>query len=203
VVAHVPGAPAPFPTLQHLPRDYADVSICTLLVPAEEAARLAAHAEAAPAHGREGKGGGWRCIVGLPERSRAVLVRRAVPLLRAMLRGLREEDGGDGAPRGPTGAVKAWGEAMGGTDAAAAAALPGPMVGDPVGAARRDARGGGSVRAEITYVLRLLGAAGGPPRAPRGRGLRVLSLDGGGIRGLVLVELLRKVRLGGGEGGRW
>ncbi|KAJ1483421.1 hypothetical protein T484DRAFT_1896081, partial [Baffinella frigidus] len=94
VIAHVSGAPAPFPMLQHLPRDYGDVTVCTLVVPMEEAQRLIAVADASPTQGRESKGAGWQCAINPGARSREVLVRRAVPLLRAMLRDWADAGGG-------------------------------------------------------------------------------------------------------------
>jgi len=44
-----------------------------------------------------------------------------------------------------------------------------------------------------------LGASPSFSRTVSGRGIRVLAMDGGGIRGLVLVELLRKIELDSGR----
>ena len=52
-------------------------------------------------------------------------------------------------------------------------------------------------RGDILRIQRLLGDSSA--RTLSGRGVRVLAMDGGGIRGLVLVELLRKVEADSGR----
>jgi hypothetical protein len=54
-------------------------------------------------------------------------------------------------------------------------------------------------RAHVAHVLRLLGSSPGISRTVSGRGVRILAMDGGGIRGLVLVELLRKLEANTGK----
>jgi len=45
VILHVGGLPVPFPLLEHLPRDYGDLMIPTLVVPRDDVLRLQAHVE--------------------------------------------------------------------------------------------------------------------------------------------------------------
>jgi hypothetical protein len=40
LLLHVGAAPVPFPLLEHIPRDYGDIMIPTLVVPREDALRL-------------------------------------------------------------------------------------------------------------------------------------------------------------------
>ena len=59
----------------------------------------------------------------------------------------------------------------------------------------RDRAENSNVKAYSRQALNLLGHAG----PPKGRGIRILSIDGGGTRGVVILEILRKIESDTGQ----
>ena len=125
------------------------------------------------------------CRLAVPIDCRQELVTRVTPLVRRML---------DDAPghAGETGVVDAG-------DGKRAQDREELLEGQGDVEQRQTACQKRTYRQQLAHVLRLLGGSPAFARTLSSRGVRVLAMDGGGIRGLVLVEMLRKIEADSGR----